>query len=267
MGKIRCIIWEETKRTLGNRNSLILILSVVILGMLESISIGTNNEWTNGILVLFTMDKETVLHNEYLVFSHVAASMKGSYFIMFMPLIVGLAVIPVLSEDWESGRTRYVLMKCGRIKMLLGKLAASCISGGVIMFCGYMLAVTIMYTKLDHDVSFWALSASYGGVFIEGAVCALWCFLVSAFVRNPYLLACIPYIFLWFVERKTSAWFLEEVEVNKVQLYVYEVSQLVGNFFYDKQFAVQILLFYMGIAVLAMGLHLFMMRRRGDCGQ
>lgn len=266
MGKLRYIFWEETKRTLGNRTFLALIIAVIFLCMLMPIG-KSDNTMTNSFIILFFMNDKAILQESGLVFSSVTGQITGAYFHMFMPLIVGLTVLPVLSEDWESGRSRYVLIKCGKIKMLIGKLLSACISGGFVMFCGYFFMAIVLYAKLEHDIVFWTLAASYGGVFVHGAVCAIWCFLVSGIVRNPYLLACIPYIFLWFVERKINSLNYQDLEENKVLLVIASMVNYIESFFYDSKVAVRVLIFYTMVAVLAIGLHLFMMKRRVDCGQ
>lgn len=268
MKKLLYIIIEEIKRAAGNVSFLILILAVFVLCLLVPVSTSTE-DMVNGLQLLFTKD-EVILQDPAILFGQVMMQVRCGYFVMFTPLIIGLVVLPILSEDWESGRSRYVLFTAGKRNTCIGKSIAACVLGATSVVCGYMLTGVFLYAKLQQDVTYWSLAPRFCEVAIYGGVCAVWVFLLSSIVRNAYLLACIPYIFLWILERFITSWdYSTEVAGNAIREFCVEVlsSSSILNLFVYGQNVIKIFVFYISVDVLAILLHLSIMKRRVDCGQ
>ena len=103
------------------------------------------------------------------------------------------------------------------------------------------------------------------GVFTDGMMCAVWTYLVAAFVRNRYMLASIPYILLWFLQRFASKIQWESMMENLgLRLYV----QMFGatHMFSNLTYMFQTVAIYAVVGVLVILLHIAVMQRRTDCG-
>ncbi len=261
---IRYVFWEELKKAMGNRQFLMIILAVAALSLLVPV-VTPEGEMTNGFLLLAAAQEELEMYE----FSSVAAQMQGGYFIMFIPLLTGLALLPVLCGDRETGMFRYLLVRSGKKKVLIGKLLTSLLCAGIAVMAGFLLAELILAIRIAPEAGKGQTVVSMAmGAFAYGAVCGLWTYLAAALIRNRYLLACTPYILFWFVNRLSTQLNLGNQENGALSFLIKLVNASYSlNLFLNWEWFWQTLAADALLAVLAFGLWMAVWNRRTDCGE
>ncbi len=292
MGRIRFLFAEEVKKTVCSLRFFVLVLLVFGLCLFIPFPspVGTD---TNCLNLLFSIPQDgVVLDRGEFAFLYIMGQLRTGYFGMLAPLVTGLAVLPILCEERESGLFRFLLLRCGKKRTVVGKLLASLFCGGLVVMAGYVLAGILMFFSFPHDKAAlesgimsagWIPSsvmrlpvlAATAAAFLElacgilfyGMVCALWTFLLSAAVQNRYLLSCIPYMGIWFASRLLDAAFMATEGKNRLVLFMIRlVPESVMSVFYDSGEAVFQAVFYLVFAVLAVWIQLMALKGRKDCG-
>ena len=295
----KCSVWdiclESLKRTIFTYKFIVLGLVLMILLLFATILNMDDGTEVNAFLMLFVWDKETLLQDPTNSFLNVMLNIKSGYFLNFAPLIVCLALLPILTEEKECGIYRYFLVRSSKWKMIVGKLIASLFCGGILVCASYVLIGIVLYFKLPHGSDFpgieivfiysewlpesffdlslqqqhilWFVKNCFG-VFCFGMANAFWAYLLSAFVRNAYFIVCIPYIFIDFLEKKISGLSimgkLEEGSLLSIVKYIFPSNALeIGTI---RKGTIYLILSYFCFSILAVILQKYSMERRKDCG-
>lgn len=275
MKKIRNVFWVELKKTVGKGSFFALILAVAFLCLCIPVS-RDDGTMTNCLSVLFQVSGEEYVMSDSLKLPSLMRSVISGYFIMFAPMIVSLSILPILCEEKESGMVRYILPRSGKKASVTGSFLAAVWSGGLVVVAGYLLVFIILAIHAYFMGGLSCVSMNTQemqqmvirivGVWIYGMICAVWTYLISIFLRNRYLLSCIPYIFLYLSDRMFNSISYEALADNlPMRLFV----QTFGTqyLFIDFHYMFGIVAAYAVIAVLIILLHMFVLQRRVDCGQ
>lgn len=270
------------------------LVCVCFFNTVTSIDGGRNiNTW----YIITSMTRGEQLQNINTSFLQVAKNVIGGYVLMFAPMITGITVIPLLCDEQESGMFRFTLFRSSKQQIALGKLLSTLLCGGLVLLVGYVVFLVMIYILLPHgkdypeEIRFFYTSAytyewkwltalpeqlQYAliilrnllGVFCYGAVSAGWTYLLSVFMTNRYLIACIPFMVVDFIERKSSALVLMDTASPLYQFlgqYVFPQSLLqIG---YNLQESLMILGIYLCIEFLFWRIYFHVLERRVDCGQ
>lgn len=275
MKKIRNVFWVELKKTVGKGSFFALILAVAFLCLCIPVS-RDDGTMTNCLSVLFQVSGEEYVMSDSLKLPSLMRSVISGYFIMLAPMIVSLSILPILCEEKESGMVRYILPRSGKKASVTGSFLAAVWSGGLVVVAGYLLVFIILaiHAYFMGGISCVSMNTQeiqrmvirIVGVWIYGMICAVWTYLISIFLRNRYLLSCIPYIFLYLSDRMFNSISYEDIADNLLmRLFV----QTFGTqyLFIDFRYMFGIVAAYAVIAVLVILLHMFVLQRRVDCGQ
>ncbi|MCM1538010.1 MAG: hypothetical protein NC254_06400 [bacterium] len=274
MKKAGNLFWLELKRTVGSAGFVLLILAVTTMCVLIPVTLDDGTS-VNCLTAFFTMSGEAVRAGRALNVGNILWQIASGYFVMFTPMLVSISLLPILCGEKESGAFRFLLYRSGKKQQAVGTFLACVLCGGVLMAAGYLLFAGVLI------VHSFALSGSAGGmqviketgililtkaaeVFTFRMMCAVWTYLTAVFVRNRYLLASIPYLVLWFLERRANGMdFSSVTEHWWRRLYVQVFGGLV---FSNLGYMFQTLAVYTVIGAGVVCLHLAMQKRRTDCG-
>lgn len=232
-----------------------------------------NGEITNCLSIFFLWTREEFLAEDGFQGLSLMGRVLGGYFLMFLPVVVSLAVLPILCEERESGQLRFVLPRSGKRVHAVGSLLASVFCGGLVAVLGYFIFFLFLLAhswvagglgKIPGELG--EMSSRVLGVWLYGMACAVWTYLVSIFVENRYILASVPYVLLWFLERFTSSFSYERLEEN-VPLGLFVRAFGASHLFEGSLRVLYPVAVYALLAVLAVLLRLTAMGRRDDCGR
>lgn len=224
-------IGSELRQVLSGRDFWLSVLAVVCLGLFNPVAVIGNGKEVNAWYIMTAMRQEE--QSVYLMnvcFSAIVRNVTSGYFIMFAPLLTGAAVIPLLCEERESGMLRVTLFRCGKKQMTAGRLIAVLCSGGLVLALGYLLFCALIYFFVPQGEDMEAMQNLFllmrvpwlqacpvllqstviwlqrvVGVFLYGAVSVGWTYLLSIVVRNRYLIACIPFMLVDFMQKRLEA--------------------------------------------------------------
>lgn len=275
MRKVRNVFGVECKKVILKGSFPVFVIAVVLMCLFIPI-FTDDGSVTNYFAVLFTVSVEEFAMSDSLRLTSVMGNVISGYFTMFAPMIVSLVILPVLCEEKESGMVRYILPRCGKKAAVIGDFLASVVSGGLVIVAGYLLFFIIIaihsYFIMGIDGILMDMQEIQEmiiiiiGVWSYGMICAVWTYLVSIFLRNRYLLACIPYIFLYLLDRMINSISYEALEDNLLKRWFVQ-SFGVGYLFIDFRYMFRIAMVYAVMSILIILLHLFVLQRRTDCGQ
>lgn len=226
---------------------------------------------TNYLYVFFMCNKEDILNSATYTADCIISNVTSGYFIMFAPMIVSLALIPIFCEEKESGLIRYLLPRSGFSAMTKGSFIASQLVGGIVLLMGYIIffAIVIAHSVFIGEAEFMDLLSENWfeminlciGTFLYGVVCSSFTFLTSIFVKNRYLLASIPYMFLWIVDR-----FINNAGRETFFSKYLHISRFLSPFYVGKDLIVMFG-FYLIFSILVVSLAKKVMQRSVDCGK
>lgn len=135
----------------------------------------------------------------------------GEWFTLFIPVAAAFAFVPVVCDERSGGNIRLNISRIGKIRYCVAKATAAAVSAGLAIVIGYMIYGIVVFTTFPspdmycvEEQSF--IYASLGTapllsvtgllvrLFIYGAVSALPALLLSAIIRNKFLVICIPFM-------------------------------------------------------------------------
>jgi hypothetical protein len=137
----------------------------------------------------------------------------SSYFVMFIPIIAAFPFIPNFCAERNSGLIRFAILRTGKLQYYITKFLSAIFSGGFSVLLGYFLFFLVISATFpsitDYDLPKELLSLYKGsnsmvtivlaitGVFLYGCVSTIPAFLLAAFVRNRYIITCVPFMIMY----------------------------------------------------------------------
>lgn len=190
-----------------------------------------------------------------------------NYLWMFCPIIVGIPCI--LTQKLE----RFALFRSNKNRYFLYRYISNMISGGVIMVMAHLLFVLISVIIIQGinlwiDTSFmqekifdFYLVQKLVSVFFQGIVNALPGILLAEFIRNKYLILCIPFVWNYFISM-----FGRTLFTNEIWSYISPSNYAMLLYLEQPRMITSIVLLI--VEILACGFIIkFNVERRCDCGQ
>lgn len=188
----------------------------------------------NILFAVFHYDNATLLSD--VSFNAFAVFQKGGegWLAMFIPIIAAFSFMSSFYEERQSKFIRYCISRTKKLTYHAGNFISALLSGGAIAVIGYILFGIVIrmtfppmseYTKETIDLFNSEVLANYGSIifhiystqgiwilyaiscvemFLFGAMAVLPAFVLSAVIRNKYLILCIPF-FLYYVLTQLSA--------------------------------------------------------------
>ncbi|MGN1114677.1 MAG: hypothetical protein ACI4RC_06095 [Oscillospiraceae bacterium] len=224
MKLLRC----DLNKTMFNSGFLGAILITFLLCFTAYAYIDSGTDKTYSVFeVLFSLDKE-IIKSDYTMSSiFIFQKSMSGYITMFLPIIVAFPFMVSFCAERNNGLMRFTITRTGKYKYYLSKFFAALISGGLAVLIGVAIfgiisvilfpglsSYNVSKEELDIVLPEGVLSAALKTLicaFAYGAVSTLPAFLICSFCRNPYLITCVPFLFIYVwktaLEKMTSKGF------------------------------------------------------------
>lgn len=179
----------------------------------------------------------------------------SGYLWMFCPIIVGIPCVILNRTE------RFMMFRTGKNKYIFVKLFSNIIASGFIPVIAYLVYATVGMVLIKENIWNIELVKKFLSVFAWGVFCAIPSIVLSEFVRNKYLILCIPFVLNYFMGMFIT------------NILPYSVSQYMSPHKYQLLFLLgkaEIIPSVVILAALMAGciiLKKIMIERRCDCGQ
>lgn len=220
------------RRTLGSAAFWYCVLAAAVLYF--TAIIGYDFETGDDLMIAQLLFRSGDVRNNaaYSAFG-VFVSGRNTGLALFVPVIAAFPYVTLLCNERASQSARLAIIRAGKPQYTLGSVFGAAVSGGLTMLFGYALfgiAVWLLFPHLsdyplEHAAGFigtliwsqpqWFAEAAANGnlllpalsrlteVFLWGALYSLPALALSAFVRNPYVVICVPF-FLTYVHHRVT---------------------------------------------------------------
>ena len=217
-------------------------ISVITVCMICFASYAYNDPVTEDKMMVFELigNKELVSNDPRLSSFEIFKNVNGLGLIVFLPVIVSVPFASLHLDEMNSGMGRFMLQRQSKRKYFIGSGITSFISGGLICLIAYALYGLTVYFAFPSIVSYSEektafLRLHYEGVtepfkkvidsgeyalpvfllllqmFLLGGIVSMFSLLFSAFIKNIYIVVCLPcfifyawYYFTVFVVEKNA---------------------------------------------------------------
>lgn len=182
------------------------------------------------ILRLLSMkNTKAVLEDGSLNFTGIFLDGSIGYMEIFAPIVASIPYISIMSSERMNSNFRFEIFRVGRKTYSFGNLFAAVTVGGLIMCAAYMVYGMITYavllpgtgnTLMREDV--WIIVKKLMGMFFYGSVSVIPTVFISAFVRNKYIVLCIPFMLNYFLNMFLSSVKITSITLNPTVLCIYD---------------------------------------------
>lgn len=187
--------------------------------------------------------------------SNILLGYDKGYLWMFCPIIVGIPC--VMSRKTE----RLVLFRTGKNKYFLSKYFSNLFAGGLIMLMAYVIYALVAMNMVEESIWNIYLVKKLLSVFCWGVVSAVPSIILSEFVRNKYLILCIPFVINYFVNM-----FIGRIIPPEILKYMSPNSYQI-LFLNENELIVSNVVIMAALIVACAVIKKLSMERRCDCGQ
>lgn len=295
MKTIRCIYCDLQKSIFA----LPFFACVVITFILCFTAVGysdTSRQYSI-INIITTFPREQITQGT--MFSSISIFMSGggSWLSMFIPIVAAFPFIPVFCDERSSGNMRFAVARVGRTRYNFSKFCASFVSAGLAVMLGYALFGIVisfifpplasypqnqieMFLQSFKDSQSFVFSGLYNSIgngaivlaqlmqmFLFGAVASLFAFALSSFVKNKYLIMCIPFALKYIYDQSLKKLWLDTLHNSTLHKAV-DIFQTINltNLFSQRDTFLWILALNAGFALVCFFFFAFFMNRRLDYG-
>ena len=244
------------KRVFTGKEYWLSVLAAIVLLMSSVIysDLLTGEEYTFITLFYDDATKEALEYGQISIRNLVMGYDKG-YLWMFCPIIVGIPCVILNRTE------RFMMFRTGRNKYIFAKLFSNIITSGLIPVIAYLVYATVGMILIKENIWDLELVRKFLSVFAWGVLCAIPSIILSEFVRNKYLILCIPFVFNYFMGMFISG------------VLPYSVSQYINPhkyqiiFLLEKAELIPCVIILVTLLAGCMVLKKIMLERRCDCGQ
>lgn len=167
---------------------------------------------------LAEFSREEMLVNSSFSAYQILSCVSSGWLSMFIPIISAFPLMPLICDQRESKSVRYSAFRSTKFSFSTGNFLTAMISGGLAVLCGFALFAVSVYMLFPHiseyshelkDSAEWWISGTYPlfekygypymialdfiEIFLYGALSAIPALIMTAFMKNKYLVLCIPF--------------------------------------------------------------------------
>ncbi|MCH5254286.1 MAG: hypothetical protein J1F41_05125 [Lachnospiraceae bacterium] len=207
---------------------------------------------------------------------------------LLLPFLLSIGYLSVVSGEKQKGMNRLLLIRENNLKYSISKVFSAMLSGGIIMFVGYLLFGLVVYAKFPsiqeyskndlnrylefyqgfhqdfHEVSF--CFSRCVDVFLYGMCVNIFAYLVSIFFTDKYILFCLPIMLKYIWGQAVIKIELDAMNKGQETLLnlcaVFRVENILNR--NSSVYWVTSLLFIFAVYLLGLHLHMYLLRKRGD---
>ena len=185
--------------------------------------------------------------------SRIILGYDSGYLWMFGPIIVGIPFVILNRTE------RFVLFRIGKNRYVFAKLFSSIVAGGLIIVIAYLIYA--MFGMMYENILNLFLFKKLMSVLAWGIINTIPCIVLSEFIRNKYLILCIPFVLNYFIST-----FLSGILPYKVMKYI-NPGNYQSVFLMEKETWIPCVGILSVIVISCIVLKKVLFERRCDCGQ
>lgn len=193
------------------------------------------------------------------------------YLTIFLPVLSALPYVTFFCSERVSGCIRMSISRSGKLPYYTAKFISAAISGGFAVMMGYILYGFVIYNIFPSNsaslIGFLKLSF---GMLLYGAISVLPAFFLSAFIKNKYIICCLPFIIMHFYYTMLSRIqdkFISTNNWNAVMKMSFLYPNSIREIFETSNNRLLVLCFYVCLAVISFIGFTIIMNRRFDYGE
>lgn len=202
---------NEIKKDTGSPAFLVSAAAAALLCSASGIYTEPSGERTYSVIeCIFTFDSG-LIKSSYM-FSSIMVFLRGTneYLFMFMPVLAAVPYVRAFDSGMEGAFYRYEMFRSGKKAIVISKFLGGIISGGLAALFGtvmYGLAVFALFPdfgsyNVDEGMEGMQFFGSLGavilkrlaGMFLFGMFQAVLPVMLSALIRNAYVVLCLPFM-------------------------------------------------------------------------
>lgn len=285
------------RKILTNIGFYICVLFTVLLCFSAIIYIDIVKNDNYSIITSFmTFDREFLLTDTSFCAQNIMLKGTSGWLTMFIPIIAAFAFIPLICDEHEAKSVRFEVFRTSKKSFHTSRFLTSLLCGGLAVVLGYLIFTVLVflmfpnienYTSQQREMFYESMSFSYpelsrgiavpllkelGSVFVYGIFWAIPAMLLTAVVKNKYIVLCVPFFIKYSLGQlctKPQSQALADIEhINHKQLELIEVIDPNSLAYLSQSVQKSSVLIFNGTLVLsAFALYLILQLRRLDSGE
>lgn len=120
------------------------------------------------------------------------------YITIFLPILSSIPFVTTLCAERSGGNIRFIITRTGKMVYCISKFLSALLSGMLSVMLGFVLYSVAICISFECNIKVSELIKMYIGMAFYGAVSVLPALLLSAFIKNKYVVCCFPFIFMHF---------------------------------------------------------------------
>lgn len=284
---ILCALKQDLKKTIMNAGFLMCTLLALTLFLTTTCYVdGDTGRSYSVIDIMAYIGRNKIRNDQSFASYNIVQGAISGYFMMFIPILAAFPFVPNFCAERNSGLIRFSIQRTGKMRYYISKYLTSLIGGGLAVTFAYLIFAIIvysffpsihsyqiqqdmqeMYQKNQMIVSF---LKNVVGVFLYGAISAIPAFLMASFVKNRYLITCIPFMLVYLYSTCLTKLSYDGMAKNKQVLITiaYSLKPETVSRLSQMEETVRNALIINGLfTLIAFILFVFIMNRRWDLGE
>ena len=245
------------------------------------------NEYNSTVQVLMNFSREEMMQVVDFCSYSVFINGGNGWLSMFVPIVAAFGYIPLLCDEQSSKTVRYSIFRTNKLQFCMGKFISALLTGGLIVFVGYAvygLFVWITFPNLGQYSEELRNLLELKGLsepitlklllmFVYGCIWAVPAFLLSGFMKNKYLIICLPFIVKYALNQTIQrlydfVWKDIENPNKNLDSFLKVISpDAIRDLFYRTGIIAFIVLLNITLMGSAFVIYRFITNRRLDCGE
>ncbi len=276
-------IFTELKKYMLSLSFAVCIIIALLLCFCSLLRYTADGAEQSVFEVMISTSYEDKLSDPALNFVSVFRCGSGIWFSMFVPVAAAFAFAPIICDERSGGNIRLTMSRTGKLRYCVAKTAACAISAGAAITAAYIIYGIIVFIAFPmpqcyppdlltaetlNSQPFLVVLEKLGRLFIYGAVSAQPALLLTPFIRNKFLVMCIPFMLKYILMQVHSKLLSDIVFLDMdVPTIVYAVSpdSLLSNFT-DSAANIMVFVLYGVFLLLCPAAYWLFTTRRLDCG-
>lgn len=274
-------------KTIGNFGFAISIL--ITFGLLFTTQVYTDastGKTYNVIEAFSLLDQEIAKTEPAFASTLILQNTLSSYFVMFIPIIAAFPFILNFCAERNSGLIRFTIQRTGKFRYYTAKFLSSIFGGGFSVLLGYLLfflVITIVFPSIiDYNLPKEILTLYTGsnvtirillsniGIFLYGCFSTVPAFLLASFVKNRYLIACVPFMIIYLYSSSLTKLMYDGIVTQNQKLIDLAITfkpEEISCLYRQDAISRNCLLIYSAFVVVCFILFVVIMNRRCDFGE
>lgn len=217
MKKLFNAIYSDIKKSILNIGFVgAIVVTFILCFATEVYNDPTNDKAYSVFEMIFSSDSEILLSQISMSSIMVFEKALIGYGNMFLPIVASFPFVVCFCAERNSGYMRFSISRSGKIRYYISKFISCILSGGLAVMFGVLLFGIVADIILPAIDSFSSASDSISVFYPDGLTVAvvkklisamlhgifatLPAFLICSFCRNPYMILCLPFLFMYIWE-------------------------------------------------------------------